>query len=108
MSAATPTAAIERGDVAQYVDSLFLVFVILIFARIAISWVVSFRGSLPYNTPLRAVTGFVEETVDPYLNLFRRVLPPVGGGRFALDLSPMIALIVLLILQAIVVSLIRG
>ena len=108
MSTTPLTAAIDRDDVAQYVDSLFLVFVIMIFARIAISWVVSFRGSLPYNTPLRAVTGFVEETVDPYLNLFRRVLPPVGGGRFALDLSPMIALIVLLILQAIVVSLIRG
>lgn len=101
-------AAIDRGDIAQYVDSLFLVFVILIFARIAISWVVSFRGSLPYNTPLRAVTGFVEETVDPYLNLFRRVLPPVGGSRLALDLSPMIALIVLLLAQAIVVGLIRG
>ncbi len=101
-------AAIDRGDVAQYVDSLFLVFVILIFARIAISWVVSFRGSLPYNTPLRAATGFVEETVDPYLNLFRRILPPVGGSRFALDLSPIIGLVVLLLAQGIVVGLING
>lgn len=108
MTAMSTLAAIDRGDIAQYVDSLFLVFLILIFARIAISWVVSFRGSLPYNAPLRAVTGFIEETVDPYLNLFRRFLPPVGGGRLALDLSPMIGLILLLLAQAIVVGLIRG
>ncbi len=100
--------AIERGDVAQYVNSVFLVFVILIFARIAISWVVTFRGSLPYNAPLRATTGFIEETVDPYLNLFRRVLPTVGVGRMGLDLSPMVGIIVLLLLQGIVVGLIRG
>lgn len=100
-------AAIDRNDVAQYVDSLFTVYIILIFARIVISWVITFRGSLPYNTALRAVTGFIEQTVDPYLNLFRRFVPPIGGSRMALDLSPIIAVIVLLIVQAIVVGLIN-
>jgi len=104
----TPIAAIDRNDVAVYVDSLFLVMIILIIARIAMGWYIQFRGSIPYITPLRAVTGFIEETVDPYLNLFRRVLPPIGGGRMALDLSPMIGLIVLFIAQAILVGLIRG
>jgi YggT family protein len=45
---------------------------------------------------------------DPYLNLFRRFLPPVGGRGFALDLSPIIAVVVLLIAQTIVVNLIAG
>jgi YggT family protein len=108
MSPMSPmVAAIGREEVATYVSALFTVFYILIFMRIVLSWVVSYRGSIPYNTPLRAVTGFVEETVDPYLNTFRRVLPPVGG-RFALDLSPVIGIIALLIAQAIVVGLIRG
>lgn len=101
-------AAIDRGDVAQYVDSLFLVFIILIFARIVISWVITFRGSLPYNATLRATTGFIEETVDPYLNLFRRMLPTIGGSRMGLDLSPMVGLIVLLLAQRIIVGLISG
>ena len=100
-------AAIDRNDVAQYVDSLFLVYIILIFARIVISWVVTFRGSLPYNPVLRAVTNFIESVVDPYLNLFRRFLPPIGGGRMALDLSPIIAVFLLFILQGIVVGLIN-
>jgi YggT family protein len=99
--------AIDRNDIAQYVDSLFLVYLILIFARIVISWVVMFRGSLPYNRPLRVVTEFIEQVVDPYLNLFRRILPPIGGGRMALDLSPIIGVLVLILAQGIVVGLIN-
>ena len=45
---------------------------------------------MPYNPTLRAVLDFITETTDPYLNLFRRFLPPIGGGGFALDLSPII------------------
>jgi YggT family protein len=101
-------AAIDRGDIAQFVDALFLVYIILVIASVAISWYVSFRGSLPYNAPLRAVTGFVEETTTPYLNLFRRFVPPVGGGGMAIDLSPMIGLILLFVARSIVVGLIEG
>ena len=96
--------AINRGDIADYVGALFIIFVILIFIRI----VASFVPRMPYQPWLRAVLDFATEVTDPYLNFFRRLLPPVGGGGFALDLSPMIGLIVLFIAQAIVVGLIRG
>lgn len=108
ISAALTTASIDRVDVANYVDSLFLVFIILVISSVAISWVVNIRGSLPYNAPLRAVTGFVEETTSPYLNAFRRVLPTVGAGGMGLDLSPMVGLILLFVVRAIVVGLISG
>lgn len=100
-------AAIDRNDIAQYVDSLFLVYIILIFARIALSWVITFRGSIPHVGPLPAIVTFIEQSVDPYLNFFRRFLPPVGGGRMALDLSPILGTIVLFILQGIVVGIIN-
>ena len=45
---------------------------------------------------------------DPYLNLFRRFIPPARLGPAALDLSPIVATFVLLILGGIVVDLIRG
>lgn len=96
--------ALNRGDVADYVSALFIVYVILIFARI----VISFVPRMPYRPWLRTVLDFVTETTDPYLNFFRRFLPPIGGGGFALDLSPMIGLIVLFFAQAVVVGLIRG
>jgi YggT family protein len=96
--------ALSRGDVADYVGAIFVVYVILIFIRI----VASFVPRMPYRPWLRAILDFATEVTDPYLNFFRRFLPPVGGGGFALDLSPMIGVIVLFVAQAIVVGLIRG
>lgn len=96
-------AALARGDIAGYVEALFFVYLILIFARIILSWVQQFRP-LPYNRPLRAVVGFIQESVDPYLNVFRRFIPPLGGGGFALDLSPILAIILLLVVQSLVVN----
>lgn len=96
--------ALNRGDFADYVSALFVVFVILIFIRI----VASFVPRMPYNPYLRAVLDFAHETTDPYLNFFRRFLRPVGGAGFAIDLSPMVALIVLFVAQALLVGLIRG
>jgi YggT family protein len=96
--------ALTRGDVADYVAALFLVYIILILIRVLISWI----PRMPYNPALRTVLDFVTETTDPYLNLFRRIIPPIGGGGFGLDLSPMIGVIVLLILRGLVVALIAG
>ena len=96
--------AITRQDVADYVAALFLVYIILILIRVLMSWI----PRLPYNPALRAVLDFVSQTTDPYLNLFRRILPPIGGGGFGLDLSPMIGIVVLYILRALVVGLISG
>ncbi|HVY78771.1 MAG TPA: YggT family protein [Solirubrobacterales bacterium] len=96
--------ALTRYDVADYVSALFLVYIVLIFLNILSSWI----PRMPYNRPLRAALDFVKETTDPYLNLFRRFLPPVGGGGFALDLSPILGVIVLFVLQALVVGLIEA
>jgi YggT family protein len=54
------------------------------------------------------VVTFVTDVTDPYLNLFRRFIPPVRAGPAAIDLSPMIAVIVLIIVGGIVVRLIQG
>jgi YggT family protein len=104
VSATVLPLALTRNDVADYVGALFLVYIVLILIRVLISWI----PRMPYNPALRKALDFVTETTDPYLNLFRRIIPPVRRGGFGLDLSPMIGLIVLFILQAIVVSLIAG
>lgn len=99
----TVLGAIDRADIADYVEALFLVYIILIFARILLSWI----PRMPYNPVLSSVVNFIHEVTDPYLNVFRRILPPVGGGGFAFDLSPIVAIIVLYIVRAIVVGAIR-
>jgi YggT family protein len=99
-----PVGAIGRGTIADYVEAVFIVYFILIFIRILLTWV----PRIPYNRTLWAVVGFIEEVTDPYLNLFRRVIPPLGRGGFALDLSPMLAIILLYVVGSIVVGVIRG
>jgi YggT family protein len=96
--------ALSRQDVADYVAALFLVYIILILIRVLISWI----PRMPYSPALRAVLDFISETTDPYLNLFRRIIPPIGGGGFGLDLSPMIGIIVLFVLRGLFSALIAG
>jgi YggT family protein len=96
--------AVTRDDIADYVGALALVYLILIFIRILLSWI----PRMPYYPWLRASVDFVHQVVDPYLNIFRRVIPPIGGGGFAIDISPILATIVLIIASGVVVGLIRG
>jgi YggT family protein len=100
----TMLLAITRFDVADYVNALFLVYIILIFLNVLSSWI----PRMPYNRALRATLDFIKETTDPYLNFFRRFLPPLGGGGFSLDLSPIIGVILLFVAGGIVVRLIEG
>lgn len=100
----SPLLAITRDDVANYVSAVFLVYFILIFIRILISWI----PRMPYYPWLRTTLDFVHQVVDPFLNVFRRVLPPLGVGGMGLDLSPILAIVVLSIVWRVVVSLIAG
>ena len=96
--------AITRQDVGDYVYTLALVYLVLIFIRIILSWI----PRIPYNRWLAAVIKFVTDVTDPYLNLFRRILPPVRMGPGALDLSPIVATFVLIIVSSLVADAIRG
>jgi YggT family protein len=96
--------AVTRDDVADYVNTLTLVYLVLIFVRIIMSWI----PRIPYNRWLAGFLKFVSDVTDPYLNLFRRFLPPVRLGPGALDLSPIVATFVLIIVSSIVTGLIRG
>jgi YggT family protein len=91
--------ALNRGDVADYVQALFIVYYILIFANI----VLSFLPRMPFSLWSQAVINFIRETTDPYINIFRRIMRPVGGGPISIDLSPMLALLVLFVADGIIV-----
>jgi YggT family protein len=96
--------AITRADVAQYVYTLAIVYVVLIFIRILLSWI----PRLPYNRFVTVAVEFVTSTTDPYLNLFRRFMPLVRIGPGAIDLSPMVATIVLIVVASVVSNVIHG
>jgi YggT family protein len=81
------------GSIERFIDIFFLVYILLIFVYILTSWI-----RLPYSLWLNRVQRFLYDVCEPYLRIFRRVLPPLGP----LDLSPMVAIFVLIILQQVV------
>ena len=95
--------AVDRNDIAHYVNTLIIVYIVLIFVRILMSWV----PRVPYYRWLDAILSFVREVTDPYLNLFRRFMPALRVGGAGLDLSPMVATFVLIIVGRIIVSVIQ-
>ncbi len=94
---ATPAALADVvSSVQSFIHIFVLVYVLLIFAYIITSWI-----RLPYSPWLNRIQRFLYDVCEPYLRLFRRVLPPLGP----LDLSPMVGVFVLLILDQLVLSL---
>lgn len=100
----TVLAAITRGDIANYVEALFLVYILLIFVYILLNMMFSLGLRPPYSRFVDAVMNFLRDVCEPYLRIFRRFIPPIG----MFDLTPMIAIIVLYIVRTIVVNLISG
>jgi uncharacterized protein YggT (Ycf19 family) len=96
--------AVTRGDVAGYVDTLFLVYIIIVFGYVLVQVLLGFGARPPYYRWLDALMNFLRDVSEPYIGIFRRFIPPMGP----IDLSPMLAIIVLYIADNIIVSLIRG
>jgi YggT family protein len=96
--------AIDRVDIANYLDTLIVVYFVLIFVRILMSWL----PTLPYSRWLDIVLGFVRDVTDPYLNLFRRFVPSIRFGGGGIDLSPMVAILVLFLLGGLIVRAVHG
>ncbi len=91
---ATPALIADTASAAnQLVDVFLLVYMLLIFAYVLTSWV-----RLPYNIWVRRIADFLRDVCEPYLRLFRRVLPPLGP----LDLSPIVAILSLVVIRAVV------
>ena len=82
-------------NVALFLSIFVYVYVLAMFAYIILSW---FR--VPYS--LQPVQRFLYDVCEPYLRLFRRILPPIGG---AIDLSPIVSVLVLVGLDQLVVRL---
>ncbi len=79
-----------RGFLNVFID----VYILLIIAYILTTWV---RPG--YNRTFAYVVRFLHDTCDPYLRVFRRVIPPIGP----LDVSPIVAIVVLGVIRQLIV-----
>ena len=76
-----------------FIDVFLWVYILLIFVYVLTSWV-----HLPYSIWVRRMTDFLRDVCEPYLRIFRRILPPLG----ALDLSPVVAMLALIALMRVI------
>jgi YggT family protein len=83
------------SSIQSFVNVFIGVYILLIFAYIITSWI-----RLPYSPWLNRIQRFLYDVCEPYLRLFRRFLPSLGP----LDLSPIVAVFVLIILNQVIVA----
>ena len=96
--------AVTRGDVANYISAVFEVYLIILLVYVLTNLIFALGVRPPYSRFTDAVLGFLRDVSEPYLRLFRKLLPPIG----MIDFTPMIAIIVLGVVWRIVVSAIQG
>ena len=90
---ATLVLADAASSAQHFIDIFLWVYVLLIFVYVLTSWV-----RLPYSVWVRRVSDFLRDVCEPYLRLFRRILPALGP----LDLSPVVAIFALFILMRVI------
>ncbi len=96
--------AITRIDIANYVSTLFLVYIVLIFVYLLLNMLFSFGMRTPYSRWSDAILTFLRDVCEPYLRIFRKFIPPLG----MFDLSPILAIFVLYIVRALLYNVIHG
>ena len=86
-------------------SSVLLVFLVLLFARFVVDWVMVLARSWRPSGLVAAGLEVVYATTDPPLKAIRKVIPPLNLGSIRLDLAFMVLLIAVYILRGITQSL---
>jgi YggT family protein len=92
--------ATARTEIAGILSAIIYVYTLLIIAHIVIQLLFSVGLRPPYSRATNSVLQFLRDTCEPFLRLFRRLIPSFGG----LDLSPLLAIISLEIVNRVVVE----
>jgi YggT family protein len=98
--AAALILASARTQIADFLSTVIYVYTLLIIVYIVVQLVFSAGLRIPYSRTSNAILGFLRDVCEPFLRLFRRLLPQFGG----FDFSPILALITLSIINNIVVE----
>jgi YggT family protein len=98
----TLALASVRTDIANYLNALFEVYILIIFIYILLNMMFSLGVRLPYARWSDALLSFLRDVCEPYLRIFRRLIPPLG----MFDFSPIVGIFALIFLDRIVVAVI--
>jgi YggT family protein len=92
--------ASARTELAGVLSAIIYVYTILIVMHIVVQLLFAAGLRPPYNRATNSVLQFLRDVCEPFLRLFRRILPSFGG----IDFSPLLALITLQIVNRVLVE----
>jgi YggT family protein len=92
--------ASARTEIAGYLSTVIYVYILIIILYIVVNLLFSVGIRPPYSRTTDRLLGFLRDVVEPFLRIFRRLSPSLGG----LDFSPMLAIISLYIVDIVVVQ----
>lgn len=92
--------ASARTQIADYLSTLIYVYTLLIILYIVIQLLFSVGIRPPYSRTLDVVLNFLRDVCEPFLRIFRRLIPSFGG----LDFSPILAIFTLQIVNVVIVG----
>ena len=88
-----------RGALLEIVCVVLTVYTILLFARVVVSWAYMFGFRPPMSGPTRKILDLLEDVTDPVLRPLRSRIPPVRAGGVGIDLSIIVAFVILAVLR---------
>ena len=97
---ATLELASARTQLAGFLSTLIYVYTLLLILYIVIQLLLAVGMRPPYSRTTDAVLGFLRDICEPFLRVFRRLIPSFGG----IDFSPILAIITLQVINSVVVS----
>lgn len=92
--------ATARTQVADFLSTVIYVYTLLIIVYIVINLLFSVGLRPPYSRTMDSILRFLRDVCEPFLRVFRRVIPPMGG----FDFSPILAIFTLQIINSVVVG----
>ena len=96
----TLVLATARTQIADFLSTLIYVYTLLIIVYIVLQLLFTVGLRPPYSRTMDAILGFLRDICEPFLRIFRRVIPAFGG----LDFSPILAIFTLQIVNRILVE----
>jgi YggT family protein len=98
--AVVPLLASARTSIADYLSTAIWVYTILIFVYVLMQLLFSVGLRVPYSRVTDALLTFLRDVCEPFLRIFRRIIPPLG----AIDLSPLVAIVALQLINGFLVQ----
>jgi YggT family protein len=74
-------------------------YTVILFAKVIVSWAVLFGFRTPISGPMRVVFDLLDDVTEPVLRPLRALIPPIRAGGMGLDISVIVAFVILAVLR---------